>query len=794
MSEWEVPTLNLVKSGFAKSGVVQKTVELSIYRVAARIGLVAARAEVENAVARRAEVEAAEEMTERMRDADAERSRAEAQVEGFLAYDESPLTGDAETLSHGDDECLPGCREEPMMPMPMMTIRSEQETQTLRTAGLESARRQVALLREAEALRLQNYSLARKIDTMEKRIEQAEAEIAEFHESPEAVIDRFTSSRFRDKATRSKASASLRGQINDESDPRAKLSMLWGLLEWVNLVGERCANRRRYSENMHKLAFVLNGLSPVAYRVLRCYLPLPCPSTIHNVFGDAMIETQLILMETDNLDEFLATWRRQHGIREDEAVDVVLAFDATSCRATGLLKTPSRNEGIMVFMMLPLDPRFPGTVLHVRPTASMKVDLETKTEEEVIRAKLAASRFNVKAVATDADPGTNQRHREFFEQYKNLIREASILEIVNILRMQDPGCVFIGMPVTDALHLFKAVRRRLEDHGLTERKSLHGPGGFLVMPDARKLLYELVPSAENRTKHTSFQDGPAIQLCQLSVVLAALGREQEGLGHFLAPWAFIEAAFREEHLSRELRCVYLQLAFSMLAVAYSETERDVPEGVRFYTSQQCIRGMNLCVVLFILLTTNVGPMNLGRISSHNLEMHFGLTRAALRGDDHLERWMCAEARAVLIAGFITDLELQSFRRRTRASLAGVSICAAADENSTTHRAADLSLGEARAEAVRWMLGEASFDRDGADPLEAWLTKIDEELDDYDDRKLMTPGAADYLGSQHVFRAFGLRHRKEVSAPANIDVMVELAARANAEAEERAAELELAGDT
>jgi hypothetical protein len=91
----------------------------------------------------------------------------------------------------------------------------------------------------------------------------------------------------------------LSSQINCEPKPREGVDAL-GLLELVNLSGEQCANRRRYSEERHKLAFVLNGLSPVTYCVLRYYLPLPCRSTIHNVFGDAMVETQLILMETDN--------------------------------------------------------------------------------------------------------------------------------------------------------------------------------------------------------------------------------------------------------------------------------------------------------------------------------------------------------------------------------------------------------------------------------------------------------------------------------------------------------------
>jgi hypothetical protein len=313
----------------------------------------------------------------------------------------------------------------------------------------------------------------------------------------------------------------------------------------------------------------------------------------------------------------------------------------------------------------------------------MRVDEDATSAEDVIRGELRAHSFNVVAVATDADPGTNRRHRLFFELYEDAILMWTLDEIVDGIAAVHGEEKLNGMPVTDMLHLFKAIRRRLEDHALKAGKSLRGPGGCEITSDVAETLYALVPSAEDKTQHTGFQDGPALQLCQLSVVLAALDRDQEGLARFLAPWALIEAAVREEHLSRELRRTFLQMAFSMLAVAYHEPQprARLADAVPFFTKQQAIRGMNLCLVLSVIITGRRGPLNMGRIGSHVLEMHFGLVRAALHGDDHLDRWVGAESASVLIANFISDLELPVFRRCTRVSLAGVDICAAEEEDA-----------------------------------------------------------------------------------------------------------------
>jgi hypothetical protein len=100
-------------------------------------------------------------------------------------------------------------------------------------------------------------------------------------------------------------------------------------------------------------------------------------------------------------------------------VSVVFGFDATSVTRTDIKIKKGANEGVMVFMVLPLDRTLPGFVIHVAKAADMKVNQRTVNlcQREAIEIHLRRNHFNAVAVATDGDPPTSKRHMDFFERY-----------------------------------------------------------------------------------------------------------------------------------------------------------------------------------------------------------------------------------------------------------------------------------------------------------------------------------------------------------------------------------------
>jgi hypothetical protein len=90
---------------------------------------------------------------------------------------------------------------------------------------------------------------------------------------------------------------------------------------------------------------------------------------------------------------------------------------------------------------------------------------------------------------------------------------------------------------------------------------------------------------------------------------------------------------------------------------------------------QLIRGESLCVALYHALAhlRHEDTLVLGRIGSHSAECHFGIVRTMLRGDDRFDRWMSAEAKAVMVERLISQLGYEPMTRRSRVPISGARV-------------------------------------------------------------------------------------------------------------------------
>jgi hypothetical protein len=91
-------------------------------------------------------------------------------------------------------------------------------------------------------------------------------------------------------------------EIRVKLPPTAQSALNDFLEEWKLLALEP-VNRRRYSERMYELAFVLHRHSPEAYDLLRQALALPAASSIQEHFAEVMAAEKKELLDTDSMSE-----------------------------------------------------------------------------------------------------------------------------------------------------------------------------------------------------------------------------------------------------------------------------------------------------------------------------------------------------------------------------------------------------------------------------------------------------------------------------------------------------------
>jgi hypothetical protein len=290
----------------------------------------------------------------------------------------------------------------------------------------------------------------------------------------------------------------MSGEYEALQDEGFQERFIWILEEWSDMVG-RDARDIRYSEKMLQLAFVVHSLSPIAYEFMRRYIRFPSRKTLDLHFMEELDDTKLEIL--DKLSELLRNYREVNGCTGKVAVAV--GMDATSVTRTGMKMEKGPGEGVMVFMLLPLCADLPSAVIHVASSRKMKIGADTATQKRRLLRHLRHADFDVVAITSDADPGTNAWHSEFFRRYANERPDGSFpipsfmddaFSRVRRSSRESPGWDHsddegmmelakeegeveqepprVPMPISDLLHLLKAIRRRVGSELLIERRVL----------------------------------------------------------------------------------------------------------------------------------------------------------------------------------------------------------------------------------------------------------------------------------------------------------------------------------
>jgi hypothetical protein len=213
----------------------------------------------------------------------------------------------------------------------------------------------------------------------------------------------------------------------------------------------------------------------------------------------------------------------------------------------------------------------------------------------------------------------------------------------------------------------------------------HRRGGTLVTAERVVDAFSGFDAIAQPGRRQAMSDAHAVRTFRLENTAACLDLGMPEAALFFAPWSLLYAAIASTSLSLAARIQMLEVCFALFREAYRRL-RGVPRGERLPQRgaagvtqtmadlNQLRRAMNLCIAICASLTLAVGAVALGRIGTHSVEAHFGITRSALRGVSDWRSWIRAEGFASLMPELRRSLGLGDARpRRSRSGLPGARV-------------------------------------------------------------------------------------------------------------------------
>jgi hypothetical protein len=536
----------------------------------------------------------------------------------------------------------------------------------------------------------------RERDEAISQMEQAQVRLAQLTATNEELATLFTRLKQRDNAeegrpplTRAEVQTGTAVFVTDGAlrDDELRRNAMWIMGEWSRLLAIESPSQRRYTERVYEFAYVLYQVSHSAFDFLGRFLRLPSAEAIRVHYKDELKRVKEEVTSLEALPGVLRAYREQNHIAADVRIRVVIGCDATSANRTGLLPraATAKAEGIMAFVLMPLDHKYRDLVVFLEPTLSSRIMAAVGEHFETIAGHCEHEGFEPMLVATDGDIGIDALQREAAVRVWLAMQRERDNELVGarleaiIRQLLDSGEMFRLWPVSDFLHLLKNLRARLMLHFLRWHGGsvpLHGPWLDMAFRAAGLGAF---PGLGPDIKTTKMQDGPAIAMVMPGLMLQLLHGGAFDAARLFAPWTCLDLALANEELDVPSRLGLIQLAFSLFVWADEAfpDRSEVPERasgvmpITPYTRNQLNRAMNLCVALQLTIELYPSRLALGRVGSHSLECHFGMVRAVLRADDRWDRWLSAEAHAILVQRFLDELGVPPMQRRSRSAISGV---------------------------------------------------------------------------------------------------------------------------
>jgi hypothetical protein len=465
--------------------------------------------------------------------------------------------------------------------------------------------------------------------------------------------------------------------------------------------------QRRYT-NVYKLfSLSVFSFSTAAYAFLRHFLPLPCPRVLRNEFGRDIQNYGSELRDVEAIPAIIAarSWPRHlpctlcvdafsvdifksklspkperaagNQIGALSAADQMKVIAETVRAKTGEQREVSQDNSIFLFLLAPVDIRFPIFPIHLKAHRSGSADSEIQQlTVRIINQLTSSDLIDLAFVSVDGDAG----YQSFFDnQFGRLFPQPSpVLDIQLVLGAFHQ---LRARQIGDFLHFLKNARTRIDQKTvhcicsplrsgvcLAELSRIFGPVRFLT---------DFSPLGRMR-------DSYPLSLFTIQNALFAATCNGPDAFIYLLVYALWQESLLNKELSTSMRLFMLKVVFYFMYEIHSAIQALKARGVLRVTEKKTTLS---CEVTFAalprlkrMILTVLGqmdaivsfPENLGldRIGSHVEENSIGIIRQHCFSNNQSETVFRAVARLEFV-----KVHLSSFgychQISSRANLGGV---------------------------------------------------------------------------------------------------------------------------
>ena len=477
----------------------------------------------------------------------------------------------------------------------------------------------------------------------------------------------------------------------------------------------------RYNRKTVMFAYILRSYSSVCYEYLRKVLPFPSRQTISTYYRD--IERKLeASYEERNVDYIITEYFNRHPLPSmTEKLYCSISIDAFSMSVLEKKKlipsgakvfdhrddtycildsqkmevdlettleepTPedllsSRlmttvHNNVFLVVLNPIDWQHPCVVLSAFAWTSGRANQDiVKFVVECIE-KLKTYNVEVRAIASDGDPGYNVLHDSFFTLWKDL-RADELIDIYDKLCEESLYDLTVfnsvfklsALPVADPLHAIKIARSR----ALTKLVFMTTK---IKVSELSFAIFKGETWFDDKSQLSRISDFHALSMFSPETFVKCFKNNEIAAATYLWPWLSLMLVIRTPFLSLDCRKSLLCGAFTLFQFFFNQDASKDFQGVKvsirackeqdgftFFEPKYLQRVLHLIICIYKELTDGITPrIRMSSFGSHINENIIGRIRLGSHGNPEFSIIMRTVAKAELRRILQTELGVENYVR------------------------------------------------------------------------------------------------------------------------------------
>ena len=431
----------------------------------------------------------------------------------------------------------------------------------------------------------------------------------------------------------------------------------------------KCSNLYRYTDEVYEFSKLLSNINAKCYEMLREVIILPSINQIDRHFNNFENNLKENIQNIDKVANVVNEYKSIYNIQD--TIDCIISIDAAS------LDRPNYkgHAYIFAFYVQPLLPAYKCFPVYLHSNKNGNVNEEIKNNILKVVAILNGLRINVRAVATDGDPGYNRFAEETFEHFITIFEREGYDAAVEFISQSD-----IIFWISDFLHLIKIARKRIIKGPMTIRTTLTD---FFTNESLEEILNLGIPLTD-KSSIGYMKDFYPLKLFSLENCLKLKYEDLNDEFNYFFPFSIWIESIMSENLTKNTRLYFLKIAFHIFYSYYCQLKNSKFEDgitlnktqntlVRWFNKENfIIRSMNTIILTYSLLM-NYDEICLNRIGSHPIENFFGHIRIMSKNFDSFENFILSTIRSQENMMICNKYNINNSIKK-RINIAGVKMC------------------------------------------------------------------------------------------------------------------------